>query len=99
MSKYYIEVTEEAKADLYQYSASERKIIIGDVRVQLGEQPLIETKNRKKIRENPLAPWELRVRKYRIFYQVDEASQSVTIIAIGHKEHNSLLIRGKEVKI
>ncbi|MBN1902581.1 type II toxin-antitoxin system RelE/ParE family toxin [Candidatus Sumerlaeota bacterium] len=99
MAKYYIEFTEEAKTDLYQYSASERKIIIGDIRIQLGEQPLIETKNRKKLRENPVSPWELRVRKYRIFYQVDEASQSVTIIAIGHREHNSLLIRGKEVKI
>jgi mRNA-degrading endonuclease RelE of RelBE toxin-antitoxin system len=99
MAKYCIEVTEDAKDDLYQYSASERKIISDEVRVQLGDQPLFETKNRKKLWENPLAPWELRVGKYRIFYQVDEASHRVTIMAIGHKEHNTLLIRGKEVKI
>lgn len=99
MAKYYIEVTEDARVDLYQYTASERKIISEKVRAQLGDQPLIETKNRKKLRENPLAPWELRVCKYRIFYQVDEASHMVTIMAIGHKEHNALSIRGKEVKI
>jgi len=59
----------------------------------------VETKNRKKLRENPLAPWELRAGKYRIFYQVDDASHMITIVAIGHKEHNMLLIRGKKVKI
>jgi hypothetical protein len=36
--------------------------------------------------------------RYRVFYQVEGAA-TVTIAAIGHKEHNDLLIRGKRVEI
>ena len=99
MAEYQIEVTEEAKADLYYYAAFERKIITNEIRVQLIHQPLIETKNKKKLRDNPIASWELRSGKYRIFYEVEETSRKVAIVAVGHKEHNMLLIRGKEVKI
>lgn len=99
MVEYQIEVTEEAKTDLYYYTASERKNVAKEIRTQLTNQPLIETKNRQKLRDNPIAPWELRSGKYRIFYEVDETSRKVAIVAIGHKEHNILMIRGKEVKI
>lgn len=99
MPKYEVELTEEAKADLDEYTAFERKMLTGEIRVQLGDQPLVETKNRKKLRENPVAPWELRAGRHRVFYEVDESSQRVTIIAVGHKEHHLLLIRGREVKL
>lgn len=99
MVKYRIEVTEEAKADLYYYNAFERKNITEEIRVQLEHQPLMETRNRKQLRANPLSTWELRQGKYRIFYEVDETSRRVVIVAVGHKEQNMLLIRGKEVKI
>jgi len=58
-----------------------------------------ETKNRKKLRANPVAPWELRIGNYRIFYEVDNDSVKVIIISVGAKEHNILFIRGKRVKI
>ena len=45
MLEYQIEVTEEAKADLYYYTVFERKLITEKIRVQLTHQPLIETKN------------------------------------------------------
>jgi mRNA-degrading endonuclease RelE of RelBE toxin-antitoxin system len=99
MAEYQMEVTDEAKADLYHYTAFERKIITEEIRNQLSQQPLIETRNRKKLRDNPIASWELRSNKYRIFYEVNEISRKLTIVAIGHKKHNLLLIKGKEVKI
>ena len=99
MAEYRIEVTEEAKADLYYYNTFERKTITEEIRVQLTSQPLLATKNRKKLRNNPIASWELRAGNYRIFYEVDRVSRKVTILAIGHKEHNMLLIRGKEVTV
>ena len=97
MARYYIEVTEEAQADLQYYTAFERKIITSEIRVQLSDQPLDETKNRKPLRESPIATWELRIGKFRVFYDVDEDSQTVSIVSVGHKEHNVLLVRGKEV--
>ena len=99
MAGYRIEVTEDAKIDLATYAAFERKIIVSGIREQLTEQPGLETKNRKVLRENPIATWELRVGKYRVFYEVNRAAQVVTIVSIGHKEHNVLFIRGTEVSL
>lgn len=99
MASYGIDVTEDAKIDLSYYTVFERKLVISEIREQLTHQPLLETKNRKALRDNPIASWELRVGKYRIFYEVNEPAQSVSIVSVGHKEHNVLFIRGKEVQI
>jgi mRNA-degrading endonuclease RelE of RelBE toxin-antitoxin system len=99
MASYGIDVTEEAKMDLSYYTAFERKLVVSGIREQLTHQPLLETKNRKSLRDNPIASWELRVGKYRIFYEVNEPAQSVSIVSVGHKEHNTLFIRGQEVQI
>jgi mRNA-degrading endonuclease RelE of RelBE toxin-antitoxin system len=99
MAAYQIEVTEEAKEDLDYYTASERKTIVSQIRAQLEHQPSNETRNRKKLRDSPVASWELRAGKFRIFYEVDEAASQVTIVAVGHKEHQILYIKGKEVEI
>jgi mRNA-degrading endonuclease RelE of RelBE toxin-antitoxin system len=99
MAGYRFEVTEEAKGDLDFYHASERKNITSAIRVQLTHQPLVETRNRKPLRENPIASWELRAGKFRVLYEVDEDALVVTIVAVGHKEHGGLFIRGEEVKL
>jgi mRNA-degrading endonuclease RelE of RelBE toxin-antitoxin system len=99
MASYGIDVTEEAKMDLSYYTAFERKLVVSGIREQLTHQPLLETKNRKSLRDNPIASWELRVGKYRIFYEVNEPAQSVSIVSVGHREHNTLFIRGQEVQI
>ena len=98
MAAYKIEVTEEARTDLSFYAAYERKIIVTQIQIQLEHQPQVETRNRKPLRENPISSWELRV-ETRIFYNVDESAQTVTVVAIGHKEHNALVIRGKQVRL
>lgn len=99
MAKSQIDVTEEAKIDLFHYTAFERKTIIKAIRARLTQQSAIETKNRKKLRDNPIANWELRSGKYRIFYEIDQRGRKVTVVAVGHKEHNILFIRGEEMKI
>ena len=85
--------------DLSHYAAFERKLIVSGIREQLTDQPLIETKNRKPLRDNPIASWELRIGKYRVFYEVNDPAQMVSIVSVGHKEHNVLLIRDQEVQI
>ncbi len=95
----HIEVTDEAKVDLSHYTAFERKVIVSGIRQQLTHQPQVETKNRKRLRDNPVASWALRVGKYRIFYEVIEPTRLVSVVSVGHKEHNVLLIRGKEVQL
>ena len=99
MAVHQIEITPHARLDLAWYSAFEQKRIVTGIRGQLTHEPLVETRNRKPLRENPIAPWELRIGKYRAFYEVDESRSLVIVVAIGHKEHNVLWIRGKEVQL
>jgi mRNA-degrading endonuclease RelE of RelBE toxin-antitoxin system len=99
MSTYTVEFTAEAREDLSYYSAFERKTILAGIRAQLTEEPDLETRNRKQLRENPLATWELRIGNYRVFYEVDSPTDQVTIASIGHKIHNILYIRGTEVDL
>ena len=46
----------------------------------------------------PLAPWELRIGDYRVFCEIRE-ERIVRVLAVGHKEHNVLFIRGRRVEI
>lgn len=79
--------------------AYERKTIVSAIRDQLTYQPMDATRNRKRLRDNPIARGELRVDKYRVFYEVREDSRLLTVIAVGHKDHESLFIRGARVKL
>jgi mRNA-degrading endonuclease RelE of RelBE toxin-antitoxin system len=99
MAVYQITVTEAAKADLSYYTVFERKIMVAVMRAQLTDSPAVETRNRKRLRDNPIARWELRSGHYRIFYEVDETARQVTIVAVGHKDHSRLFIRGQEVQL
>ena len=99
MPPYVIDFTEEAKEDLTYYRAYERKVIVDGVIEQLRYQLDVETQQRKYMRDNPISQWELRLGKYRVFYEIDSDAHSILIISLGHKEHNVLSIRGRNVKI
>jgi mRNA-degrading endonuclease RelE of RelBE toxin-antitoxin system len=99
MAAYRIEFAEDARDDLTWYTAFEQKRITSEIRDQLTHQPSIPTRNRKGLRENPIASWELRADKYRVFNEVNDESQSVTVVAVGHKDHETLRIRVEKVEI
>lgn len=68
---------------------------------QLAHQPTVERRNRKRLRPNPLAPWELRIGNLRVYFSVEEEPERVVKIrAIGvKKQGNRLFIGGEEVVI
>jgi mRNA-degrading endonuclease RelE of RelBE toxin-antitoxin system len=37
--------------------------------------------------------------RFRVFYEANQSSRIVTILAVGHKVHNLLFVHGKEVKL
>ena len=75
-------------------------IVFESIEEQLGYEPLRETRNRKLLRPNPIAPWELRIGNLRVFYEVViQESDVVRVLAVGRKEGNLLIIAGKEVKL
>jgi mRNA-degrading endonuclease RelE of RelBE toxin-antitoxin system len=79
--------------------AYDQRRVIESVEEQLRHQPAQETRNRKRLRPNELAEWELRVASFRIFYDVEEENEIVKIEAVGYKQGNVLFIRGEEYQL
>jgi mRNA-degrading endonuclease RelE of RelBE toxin-antitoxin system len=78
----------------------ERSTVLGAIDRQLVHEPLNETRHRKPLRPNPIAPWELRVGQLRVFYEVAGAENAVVrILAVGRKRRNVLMIGGKEIRL
>ena len=90
-----IDFTPEAKEDLKLLRKFEQQEIIDGIQKQLKHEPTVETRNRKKLRPNEVAEWEVRVGRFRVFYNVDEAAGIVIIEAIGFKIGSQLFIRGE----
>jgi mRNA-degrading endonuclease RelE of RelBE toxin-antitoxin system len=93
---FQIDFTPNALEDLQLFRAYEQRQIIESIETQLPYQPTQLTRNRKQLRPNDLAEWELRIDNIRVFYDVDIELSIVKIEAIGYKEGNTLLIRGEE---
>lgn len=81
-------------------TARERSLALDSIERQLLHDPLVETRNRKPLRPNPIAPWELRIGKLRVFYEVIPGDPGVVrIVAVGKKERNVVRIAGKEIDL
>jgi len=76
-----------------------RRIILDAIDTHLRHAPTVPTRRRKPLRPNPFASWELRVDRYRVYYDVKEADgdEIVVILAVGIKRHNRLFIGGREI--
>ncbi|MFN7919411.1 MAG: hypothetical protein U0Q16_04900 [Bryobacteraceae bacterium] len=81
-------------------TAPERATVFEAIERQLLFEPLVETRNRKPLRPNPIAPWELRIGDLRVFYEVEAGGEPVVrILVIGKKIRNSLIVGGQELKL
>ncbi len=94
---YRIDYSPEAEDHLRELTARQQETVLDAVDEQLIYQPTVETRNRKIMRPNPLAPWELRIGQLRVYYDVEEEPEPVVVVlAVGIKERNLVRI-GKEV--
>ena len=94
---YRIEYSPDAEDHLRNLTTRQQALVLDMVDKQLIHQPIVETRNRKPMRSNPLAPWELRIGNLRVYYDVEEDPEPVVFIrAVGVKERNRVRI-GKEV--
>ena len=81
-------------------TARQQRTVLDTVDRQLINEPEVETRNRKPMRPNPVAPWELRIGDLRVYYEVKgEPEPTVTILAVGLKERNRLRIGGERIKL
>ena len=69
MAAYYtIRIADVAVRHLRALKPFERTTVLSASHDQLCSQPTVQTKNRKLLLPNPLATWELRVGRFRVFY-------------------------------
>ncbi len=68
--------------------------------IESASQPTEEARNRKPMRPNPIAPWELRIGNLRVYYDVEEEPEpTVFIRAVGVKLGNRVRIGHEVIQI
>ena len=81
-------------------TAREQRIVLDTVDEQLAYEPITETRDRKPMRPNPLAPWELRIGNLRVYYDVEEDPELVVFIrAVGVKRRERVHVGRKVIEI
>jgi mRNA-degrading endonuclease RelE of RelBE toxin-antitoxin system len=94
-----IEFSRRARDNLKGLRKRDQQIIIDAIVVQRAHRPDQPTRQRKKLEDNELAPWELRVGGFRVFYDLAPDEELVIVLAVGHKTHNVLRIGEEEIDL
>lgn len=81
------------------FKKAEQNEILDGIDEQLRFEPTIQTRNRKRMRPNAVAEWELRIGEFRVLYNVEDEVKIVAIEAIGIKIGSDLVIRGEKGKL
>jgi mRNA-degrading endonuclease RelE of RelBE toxin-antitoxin system len=97
---YVIGFSPDVKEHLLALGKRDRVTVLDAIEEQLTHEPTRETRQRKPMRPNPLAPWELRVGRFRVYYDVQDAPETVvTVLAVGVKERSRVRIGREEVTL
>ena len=98
--QYRTEYSPDAEDHLRALTARQQAIVLDAVDKQLVHQPTQVTRNRKPMRPNPFAPWELRVGTLCVYYEVEEKPEMVVYIrAVGIKSRGRVYIGGEEIEL
>jgi mRNA-degrading endonuclease RelE of RelBE toxin-antitoxin system len=97
---YRIVFTMAADEHLHDLTARQEATVLDTVNKQLLHQPTIQSRNRKLLRENRLAKWELRIGDIRVYYDVIEGPEPVVLIrAIGLKVRSRVYVGWEEIQL
>jgi mRNA-degrading endonuclease RelE of RelBE toxin-antitoxin system len=92
-----VEVKEAAVKHLRWFGKKTGRQVLKAALEMLEQDPLAESKNLKTLRPNRFAQRELRLfGKYRVLFSVEEKDQLVTVLLVGEKRGNQLLVLGEE---
>ena len=97
---YRVDYSPAALAHLRGLTRPQQVAILEGVDEHLAHQPDTETRNRKPMRPNPLAPWELRLGDLRVYYEVEHSPDAVvTVLAVGIKVRNVVFIGNEAIDL
>ena len=97
--RYAIRFAPGTTAHMRALTARQRANVYDAIEKALVHEPLAQSRHRKRLRENEVARWELRVEDLRVFYDVDTQAGVVRVLALGRKEGNHLWIAGRKVRL
>ena len=75
----------DALDHLRSLSKRDHQVLLDSISAQLAHQPDTVTAKRKRLNDNPIAPWELRVGDFRVFYDIRNEGAVVVICGGGPK--------------
>ena len=96
---YEIRFLDDAEEHLKDLTARERSMVLDAIAEQLTDEATLPTRNRRRMRENELAQYRLRVSHLRVYYDVDDNEGLVVINAIGIKVREKVFIGGEEIDL
>jgi mRNA-degrading endonuclease RelE of RelBE toxin-antitoxin system len=83
--------------DLRWFGRKDARLLLHAAEEHLSADPLADNRNLKTLRPNPIAQRELRLfGKYRVLFKVDPEAEVVTIMLVGEKQGNTLIVQGEE---
>ena len=91
---YRVGYSPEADDHIRSLTARQRAIVLDGIEKHLFETPTEQARNRKRLRPNPIAFWELRLGDIRVYYDAEE--DVVTVVAVGVRRRERVWI-GSEV--
>jgi mRNA-degrading endonuclease RelE of RelBE toxin-antitoxin system len=95
--RWTVTLKESVIDDLRWFGKRDSRFLLKEAEERLSAGPLAETGTMKTLRPNPVAQRELRLfGRYRVLFNVDEEAEEVTILVVGEKRGNALLVQGEE---
>ena len=91
---FQITITEDAESQLLALPARDQRMLETAIESRLAQQPATHTRAIKRLRPNPFAEFEIRVGDLRILSDVE--GDEVTLLLVGRKVGNKLIVGGKE---
>ena len=92
-----VTIKESVIEDLRWFGRKTGRLLLQAARKRLAADPMSETRHMKTLRPNPIAERELRLfGKYRALFSTDPSVEVVTIVLVGEKRGDSLIVQGKE---
>ena len=83
--------------DLRWFGRKDGRTLLNEAEERLSADPQVESRSMRTLRPNSVAQRELRLfGKYRVLFNVDDEHEAVTIILVGEKRGDTLLVRGQE---
>jgi mRNA-degrading endonuclease RelE of RelBE toxin-antitoxin system len=100
MEPHEIILAPSVEEHLVDLSARQRRVVLDGIKTYLTYEPLVETRNRKPLRPNSLAQWELRLGELRAYYRVSTGTdRRVEVVAVGIKRREQVWIGGEKVTL